>query len=213
MCVRKIKNFKEKYPFVFFPPQKNLGLPPFLHMLSPTLNYSLTKSSHDVQKACKTLMALLHQNLCGVPKKGTSPSHFLAGPTFVPLWVSHKLKTNPILFFSLFLLFSRRGESDGKTDFAPIFEVCPAQQRVENSAFSHQKKKTAFLRSLGLRYSPTFSPMAIPFWDGHAWEVFSSLPGFCLAISIPLSEKQTPKWQFSRLFFGWQKRFFSSSSE
>ena len=152
-------------------------------------------------------MALLHQNLCGVPKKGTSPSLFLAGPTFVPLWVSHKLKTNPILFFSLFSFF-QKGKATEKPILLRFFEVCPAQQRVENSAFSRQKKKTAFLRSLGLRYSPTFSPMAIPFWDGHAWEVFSSLPGFCLAISIPLSENQTPKWRFSRLFLAGRSGFF-----
>ena len=113
-----------------------------------------------------------------------------------------------IMVFFLFFFFFPEGESDGKTDFAPIFEVCPAQQRVENSAFSRQKKKTAFLRSFGLRYSPTFSPMAIPFWDGHAWEGFSSLPGFCLAISIPPSENQTPKWRFSRHFLAGRSGFF-----
>ena len=139
-------------------------------------------------------------------KRGTSHSHFLAGPTFVPLWVSHKLKTNPILFFSFFSFFQK-----GKATEKPIllrFLRYVLRSCVENSAFSRQKKKTAFLRSFGLRYSPTFSPMAIPFWDGHAWEGFSSLPGFCLAISIPLSENQTPKWRFSRLFLAGRSGFF-----
>ena len=164
------------------------------------------------KKPAKRWWPCFHRIYVEFQKRGTSHSHFLAGPTFVPLWVSHKLKTNPNSFF-LFFFFFPEGESDGKTDFAPIFEVCPAQQRVENSAFSRQKKKTASLRSFGLRYSPTFSPMAIPFWDGHAWEGFSSLPGFCLAISIPLWEKQSPKWRFSCLFLAAEMRFFSSRSE
>ena len=59
-----------------------------MQMLSPALNYSLTTSSYHIQKACKTLMALLHQNLCGVPKKGTSPSHFFGWSHICTLLVS-----------------------------------------------------------------------------------------------------------------------------
>ena len=142
-------------------------------------------------------------------KRALPPSHFLAGPTFVPLWVSHKLKTNPILFFPFFSFFQK-----GKATEKPIlhrFLRYVLRSCVENSAFSRQKKKTAFLRSFGLRFSPTFSPMAIPFWDGHAWEGFSAPPNFCLPISIPLWGKQAPKWQFSRHFFCCGEAVFSIS--
>ena len=143
-------------------------------------------------------------------KRALPPSLFLAGPTFVPLWVSHKLKTNPVLFFSFFSFF-QKGKATEKPILLRFFWGMSCAARVENSAFSLQKKKTAFLRSFGLRYSPTFSLMAIPFWDGHAWEVFSSLPGFYLAISIPLSEKRTPKWRFFHLFLAVEMRFFFTS--
>ena len=130
-------------------------------MLSPTLNYSLTACLHHVKSACKTLMAQLHQNLCGVPKKGTSTSHFLAGTT---LWVSHKLKTNPILFllFSFFLLYRQwgEGESDWKTDFARFLEACPSFFSG-NSAFFVRKEGNRFPSKLRASRHPNILT------DGH----------------------------------------------
>ena len=145
-------------------------------------------------------------------KRGTSHSHFLAGPTFVPLWVSHKLKTNPILFFSFFSFF-QKGKATEKPILLRFLRYVLRSSAWKIPLFRAKKRKPLSFEVLGFGTAQRFHRWPSPFGDGHAWEGFSSLPGFCLAISIPPSENQTPKWRFSRHFFGWQKRFFSSSSE
>ena len=182
-------------------------------MLSPTLNYSLTACSHHVKRACKTLMAQLHQNLCGVPKKGTSTSHFLAGTT---LWVSHKLKTNPILFllFSFFLLYRQQdeGESDWKTDFARFVEVCPSFFR-EIPRFFAEGRKPLSLEVWGCERAQHFGRWPSPFGMAMRGRCSPHSPVFIGRFPFRFQKSRPQSGDFFRLFLAVEKRFFSPPIE
>ena len=145
-------------------------------------------------------------------KRGTSHSHFLAGPTFVPLWVSHKLKTNPILFFSFFFFFPE-GESDGKSDFAPIFLRYVLRSARGKFRFFAPKKENRFPSKFWASVQPNI------FTDGHpllGWPCVGGVlltPRFLFGNFHSAFRKWDPKVAIFSPFFGWQKRFFSSSSE
>ena len=107
-------------------------------------------------------MAQLQQNLCGVPKKGASQPFF---GTFVPLWVSHKLKTNPILFFFFSVFFRKsRGGKRQENRFHSICEVCPSHLSFAKPAFlCAEEMKPLFLKVWGCETAQHFVRWPSPF--------------------------------------------------
>ena len=143
-------------------------------------------------------------------KRGTSHSHFLAGPTFVPLWVSHKLKTNPILFFSFFSFF-QKGKATEKPILLRFFWGMSCAAARGKFRFFAPKKENRFPSKFGASIQPNF------FTNGHpllGWPCVGGVlltPRFLFGDFHSAFRKADPKVAIFPPFFGCEDAVFLTS--
>ena len=143
-------------------------------------------------------------------KRGTSHSHFLAGPTFVPLWVSHKLKTNPNSFFLFFSLFSRRGKRRKNrfcTDFWGM--SCAAAWKIP--LFRAKKRKPLSFEVLGFGTAQHFHRWPSPFGMAMRGRCSPHSPVFVWWFPFRFQKSGPQSGDFFAFFWLWRSGFFHLS--
>ena len=162
------------------------------------------------KKPAKRWWPCFHRIYVEFQKRGTSHSHFLAGPTFVPLWVSHKLKTNPILFFSFFSFF-QKGKATEKPILLRFLRYVLRSSAWKIPLFRAKKKENRFPSKFWASIQPNV------FTDGHpllGWPCVGGVlltPRFLFGDFHSAFRKSDPKVAIFSPFFGCREAVFFTS--